>query len=249
MKSNLIYGIHSLIEAIEAGKTMDKIFIQNGLKGDLVFELKNLIHEKKLFINFVPKEKIDRLTNGNHQGVAAFITDIEYDDIEEIIPQIFERSELPLILILDGVTDVRNFGAIARSAYCAGVHAIVIPANGAAPINEDAIKTSAGALHHIAVSKVNNLKTTLNYLKECGISLVACTEKSKETIYDINFDQPVAIVMGSEDKGISAGVLQIMDSKASIPVTGIIGSLNVSVATGITLFEALRQRGVNISGK
>ncbi len=245
MKSNLIYGFHSLIGAIQADKTIDKIFIQNGLKGDLVFELKNLIHERKLFINFVPKEKIDRLTNGNHQGVAAFITDVEYDDIEELVPQIFERSEIPLLLILEGITDVRNFGAIARSAYCAGVHAIIIPANGAAPINEDAIKTSAGALHHIAVSKVNNLKTTLNYLKECGISLVACTEKSKDTIYDIDFNMPVAIVMGSEDKGISPGVLQMMASKVSIPMQGSIGSLNVSVASGIILFEALRQRALN----
>ncbi len=245
MKSNLIYGIHSVMEAIEAGKTIDKIFIQNGLRGDLIFGLKNLVHERKLFINYVPKEKIDRLTTKNHQGVAAFITDIEYDDIEEIVPQIFERREVPLLLVLDGVTDVRNFGAIARSAYCAGVHAIVIPANGAAPINEDAIKTSAGALHHIAVSKVNNLKTTLNYLKESGINLIACTEKVKETIYSVNFDQPVALVMGSEDKGISAGILQIMDEKVSIPVLGNIGSLNVSVATGITLFEALRQRAKN----
>ncbi len=243
MKSNLIYGIHSVMEAIEAGKTIDKIFVQNGLKGDLIFELKNLIHDRKLFINFVPKEKIDRLTTKNHQGVAAFITDVEYDDIEALVPQIFERSEVPLLLVLDGVTDVRNFGAIARSAYCAGVHAIIIPANGAAPINEDAIKTSAGALHHIAVCKVNNLKTTLNYLKECGIALVACTEKSKDTIYNANFNQPVAIVMGSEDKGISASVLQMMDSKVAIPIQGSIGSLNVSVATGVTLFEALRQRG------
>lgn len=243
MKSNLIYGIHSVMEAIEAGKTIDKIFVQNGLKGDLIFELKNLIHDRKLFINFVPKEKIDRLTTKNHQGVAAFITDVEYDDIEALVPQIFERSEVPLLLVLDGVTDVRNFGAIARSAYCAGVHAIIIPANGAAPINEDAIKTSAGALHHIAVCKVNNLKTTLNYLKECGIALVACTEKSKDTIYNANFNQPVAIVMGSEDKGISASVLQMMDSKVAIPIQGTIGSLNVSVATGVTLFEALRQRG------
>jgi 23S rRNA (guanosine2251-2'-O)-methyltransferase len=244
MKTNLIYGIHAVMQAIEAGKTMDKIFIQNGLKGDLVFELKNLIHERKLFINFVPREKIDRLTNGNHQGVAAFITEIEYDNIEELIPQIFERSEVPLLLVLEGITDVRNFGAIARSAYCAGVHAIIIPANGAAPINEDAIKTSAGALHHIAVSKVNNLKTTLNYLKECGISLLACTEKSKETVYDVDFNQPVAIVMGSEDKGISPGVLSLMDSKASIPIQGSIGSLNVSVAAGVVIFEALRQRAI-----
>ncbi len=245
MKSNLIYGIHAVMQAIEAGKTMDKIFIQNGLRGDLIFELKNLVHDRKLFINYVPKEKIDRLTTKNHQGVAAFITDIEYDDIEVIVPQIFERGEVPLILVLDGVTDVRNFGAIARSAYCAGVHVIVIPSNGAAPINEDAIKTSAGALHHIAVSKVNNLKTTLNYLKESGIDLVACTEKTKSAIYEVNFVSPVAIIMGSEDKGISPAVLQMADFKASIPVQGSIGSLNVSVATGITLFEALRQRGKN----
>lgn len=245
MKSNLIYGIHAVMQAIEAGKTMDKIFIQNGLRGDLIFELKNLVHDRKLFINYVPKEKIDRLTTKNHQGVAAFITDIEYDDIEVIVPQIFERGEVPLILVLDGVTDVRNFGAIARSAYCAGVHVIVIPSNGAAPINEDAIKTSAGALHHIAVSKVNNLKTTLNYLKESGIDLVACTEKTKSAIYEVNFVSPVAIIMGSEDKGISPAILQMADFKASIPVQGSIGSLNVSVATGITLFEALRQRGKN----
>jgi 23S rRNA (guanosine2251-2'-O)-methyltransferase len=245
MKSNLIYGIRAVMEAIEAGKTIDKIFIQNGLKGDLVHELKTRVHDHKLFINYVPKEKIDRLTNGNHQGVAAFLTDVEYDTIEQIIPSVFERSETPLILVLDGITDVRNFGAIARSAYCAGVHALVIAANGSAPINEDAVKTSAGALHHIPVCKVNNLKTTLNYLRESGLTLIACTEKTNDTIYRTDLNRPLAIVMGSEDKGISPSIIQMMDSKTLIPITGNIGSLNVSVATGIILFEALRQRSLN----
>ncbi len=242
MASNIIYGIHAVQQAIEAGKNIDKLFIQNGLKGELITSLKHAVHERQLFIHYVPKEKLDRITPKNHQGVIAFSTEIEYASLEMLVPQIFEKSETPLILVLDGVTDVRNFGAIARSAYCAGAHAIVIGVNNAAPVNEDAIKTSAGALHHIPVCKENNLKSSLNYLKECGIRLLACTEKTEDTIYDTDMKEPVALILGSEDKGISPALLQLADARASIPVSGNVGSLNVSVAAGIILFEALRQR-------
>ena len=242
MASNIIYGIHAVQQAIEAGKNIDKLFIQNGLKGELITSLKHAVHERQLFIHYVPKEKLDRITPKNHQGVIAFSTEIEYASLEMLVPQIFEKSETPLILVLDGVTDVRNFGAIARSAYCAGAHAIVIGVNNAAPVNEDAIKTSAGALHHIPVCKENNLKSSLNYLKECGIRLLACTEKTEDTIYDTDTKEPVALILGSEDKGISPALLQLADARASIPVSGNVGSLNVSVAAGIILFEALRQR-------
>jgi 23S rRNA (guanosine2251-2'-O)-methyltransferase len=241
-QQNLIYGIHPVLQALEAGKNLDKIFIQNGLKGDLINELKHAIHDRKLFINYVPKDKLDRITNNNHQGVIAFSTEIEYADIEQLVPAIYERSETPLILICDGVTDVRNFGAIARSAYCAGAHAIIIGSQSAAPVNEDAIKTSAGALHHIPVCKSLNLKTTLNYLKECGIGIIGCTEKTETMIYDVDLAQPVAIIMGSEDKGISPSIRSLIDTNAAIPVSGNVGSLNVSVAAGIILFEAIRQR-------
>lgn len=240
--NNLTYGIRAVIEAINAGKEVDKILIQQGLNNPLFNELKPLIRDKNIPFQYVPPEKLKRLTSQNHQGVIAYITSITYQKIEDILPGIFEQGKTPLILILDRITDVRNFGAIARSAECAGVDAIVIPSRGSAQINADAIKTSAGALHKIPVCRTDNLKATLDYLKESGLQIVACTEKTDSNYYTIDLTLPSAIIMGSEEDGVSPEYLKRSDQKAKIPLLGEIGSLNVSVATGIILYEAVKQR-------
>jgi len=239
---NLIIGIRPVMEAIQAGQQIERILIKTGLDGDLFRSLLELIHKHNIPNQFVPIEKLNSLTSATHQGVAAFISLITYVDIAEIIGQITEQNETPLILLLDGVTDVRNFGAIARSAECAGVHAIVIPAKGAAPINADALKTSAGALTRIPVCRVPNLRTALYYLKDSGIQIVATTEKASKLMYDCDFKQATAIVMGAEDVGISEAVLKLSDEKVKIPLQGKIQSLNVSAAAAVALFEVIRQR-------
>lgn len=241
-EDNLTYGTRAVIEAIQSGKELDKIFIQENLNNPLLSELKTLLKKNNIIYQLVPVEKLNRLTRQNHQGVVCFISTISYYKIEEVIPLIFEEANVPLILILDRITDVRNFGAIARSAECAGVHAIVIPSRGAAQINADAIKTSAGALHRIKVCRENNLKEAIEYIKQSGIQIIACTEKTSDLLYDADFNAPCAIIMGSEEDGISAEYLKRADFKVKIPMAGKIASLNVSVATGIILYEAIRQR-------
>jgi 23S rRNA (guanosine2251-2'-O)-methyltransferase len=191
----------------------------------------------------VPVEKLNRITGKNHQGVIAFLSEVTYVDITTLLPSIFEKGDDPLILLLDGVSDVRNFGAIARSAECAGVHAIVIPASGSAAINADAIKTSAGALHRIPVCRHRDLLTVMRFLKESGLRLFAATEKATDSMYATDMRGPAGLILGSEDTGISAQLLKISDSWVSIPMKGTIASLNVSVAAGVVLFEMLRQRG------
>ena len=197
---------------------------------------------------FVPAEKLDiicqknRLRSVSHQGVLAFVSAITYHDLTQVIPFVFEKSETPLILVLDEITDVRNFGAIARTAECAGVHAIIIPKKGSAQINTDAVKTSAGALNHIPVCRVDSLKSTIQFLKDSGLQIIACTEKAVENIQNINYTVPSAIVLGSEESGISTEIIKAADHLVKIPLFGKIASLNVSVATGIILYEAIRQR-------
>ena len=242
-EKNFIFGIRPIIEAIEAGKTIDKLFIQKGLHNDLFAELWKLVRLRRINYKHVPIEKINRLTRKNHQGVFAFISPIDLHKIEDIIPQIYEQGKNPLILVLDGVTDVRNFGAIARTAECAGVDTILIPEQGAAAINADAVKTSAGALHKIPICRTWNLKLSLEFLKDSGLQLVSCTEKTDKNIYSPDFTNPTAIIMGSEENGISPEYLKMSDYKAKIPMNGSIASLNVSVATSIIVYEALRQRG------
>ena len=205
-------------------------------------ELKTLLKKNNIVYQAVPVEKLNRLTRNNHQGVVCYVSEINYFRIEEIIPQIFEEGRTPLILILDRITDVRNFGAIARAAECAGVDAIVIPSKGAAQINADAVKTSTGALHRIKVCRENNLKDVIEFLKQSGIMIVGCTEKTDDLIYKADFLSPVAIIMGSEEDGISGEYLKRCDQKVKIPMSGKIASLNVSVATGIILYEVMRQR-------
>jgi 23S rRNA (guanosine2251-2'-O)-methyltransferase len=202
----------------------------------------SLLKKHNVVYQYVPVEKLNRLTSKNHQGVVGYISSIEYSKIEKVLPMVFDAGKTPLILILDRITDVRNFGAIARTAECAGVDAIVIPARGAAQINADAIKTSTGALHKIPVCKEDNLKDVILYLRESGLQVIACTEKTTDMYYTQDYTLPVAIMMGSEEDGISPEFLKLADAHAKIPLMGKIGSLNVSVAAGVILYEAVKQR-------
>jgi 23S rRNA (guanosine2251-2'-O)-methyltransferase len=242
--NQMVFGIRAVIEAIRSGKEIESLYIQRGAGGGLLNELKSLLHEYGIVAQQVPVEKLNRITPKNHQGVIAVISPIIYQKIENIIPEIFEKGEVPLILVLDGITDVRNMGAIARTAECAGVHAIVIPAKGSAQINADAIKTSAGALYKIPVCRHDNFMQTIRFLQESGLQLVCCTEKTKDDIYAPDYTPPTAIIMGSEEDGIRNDLIRISDHLAKIPMFGEIESLNVSVSTGVILYEAIRQRGV-----
>ncbi|HUH18815.1 23S rRNA (guanosine(2251)-2'-O)-methyltransferase RlmB [Albibacterium sp.] len=240
--NQFIFGIRAVIEAIESGKELESLFIQRGLNGGLLIELKTLIRERNISYQQVPIEKLNRLTRKNHQGVVAIISPITYQNIEDIIPLVYERGEVPLILMLDGVTDIRNFGAIARTAECAGVNAIVVPQKGSAEINPDAIKTSAGALFKIPVCRVDSLYKTAKFLQESGLQLISCTEKTDETIYKPDYTLPSVLILGSEERGISDDLIRISEHLAKIPLFGEIASLNVSVSTGVVVYEAIRQR-------
>ncbi len=242
--NQMIFGIRAVIEAIRSGKEIESLYLQRGIGGGLLSELKELLGEYGITAQQVPVEKLNRITQKNHQGVIAFISPIIYQKIENIIPEIFEKGQVPLMLVLDGITDVRNMGAIARTAECAGVHAIVIPAKGSAQINPDAIKTSAGALYKIPVCRHDNFMQTVRFLQESGLQLVACTEKTKDDIYAPDYTSPTAIIMGSEEDGIRNEMIRIADHLAKIPMFGEIESLNVSVSTGVILYEAIRQRQV-----
>lgn len=242
IEQNYIFGIRAIIEAIESGKTIDKLFIQKGLHNDLFAKLWKIVRLRRVNYKHVPLEKINRITKKNHQGVLAFISPIDFHNIEDVIPILYEKGKVPLILVLDRITDIRNFGAIARTAECAGVDAILIPEQNAAAINGDAIKTSAGALHKIRVCRTWNMKLALQFIKDSGIQLIACTEKTQNNIYKTDYKVPVAIIVGSEEDGISPELLKMSDTKANIPINGEISSLNVSVATGIILYEVIRQR-------
>jgi 23S rRNA (guanosine2251-2'-O)-methyltransferase len=237
-----VYGIRAVMEAIESGKEIESLFIQRGLSGPLLNELKQLIKEHGISYQQVPIEKLNRITRKNHQGVIGVISPIAYQRVEDVLPIIFEKGEVPLFLILDGITDVRNLGAIARSAECSGVHALVVPSKGSAEINPDTIKTSAGALYKIQVCREDSLSKTVKFLQESGVKVVVCTEKTKDLIYDVDFTGPTAIIMGSEESGVSDDLIRVSDDLAKIPMYGEIGSLNVSVASGIVLYEAVRQR-------
>lgn len=241
-QEDFIFGLRPVIEAIEAGKTIDKVFLQNGLQGPIYTELKSLLIKHKIRPNYVPIEKLNRFTRKNHQGVVAFISDIPFYKIEDLLPEIFESGRTPFIIILDRLTDVRNFGAIARTAECVGVDAIIIPDKGAAPINSDAIKTSAGALYNVKICKEKNLAHTIDFLQQSGVVVFSATEKAEKMIYDIDFRLPFALVMGNEEKGISKEVLHHSDEKIKLPIVGRTQSLNVSVACGAILYEAVRQR-------
>ncbi|MEI6020224.1 MAG: 23S rRNA (guanosine(2251)-2'-O)-methyltransferase RlmB [Bacteroidota bacterium] len=240
--NNLIFGTRAVIEAIEAGKDIEKILLQKGLSNELYHQLRQALRGQTIPFQFVPPEKMKRLTDKNHQGVIAYLTEITYYETENLLDLVYTSGKTPLLLILDRITDVRNFGAIARGAECAGVDFIIIPNRGAAQINGDAIKTSAGALHRIKVCREDNLKQTIEFLKSGGIQIVACHEKTDHLLYDADFNKPTAIIMGSEENGISQEYIKRSDIQVKIPMIGHTASLNVSVASGIVLFEAVKQR-------
>lgn len=240
--SNMVFGVHPIEEVIKAGKEFEKIFVQNGLRSPQISAICGYAKEHEVPVQFVPVEKLNRLTRKNHQGIVAFVCPISYQSIENVIPMVYEQGRTPFVVLLDRVTDVRNFGAIARTCYAAGVDAIVIPSRGSALINGDAMKTSAGALSLINVCRVENMKDAIDFLKASGLKVVAFSEKGKETIWQADLTGPIAIMMGSEEDGISEAYLKRADNHLIIPMPGDIDSLNVSVATGIVAFEVVRQR-------
>lgn len=238
----MIYGTRAVIEAIVAGKVIEKIMIQSGLNNDLVKELITTARDHNVPIAFVPQEKLKRLSSKNHQGVICILSAVSFASLENIIHNTFSEGRDPFILMLDRITDVRNFGAIVRTAECAGVDAIVVAEKGSAPITSDAMKTSAGALNHVPVCRERDLKRTLQLLRDSGIRVVACTEKTNKDIYQVTLTGPVALIMGSEEDGIADNLLREADELARIPMKGKIGSLNVSVASGVAMYETLRQQ-------
>ncbi len=246
-ESDYIFGLRPVIEALKAGKQIDRLLIKQGLQGELYHELMKEVRDRQIVWQIVPAERIGLITRKNHQGVVALLSLIEYQNIGSILPGIWESGEDPLIIILDSVSDVRNFGAIVRSASCMGAHAIIIPEKGSARITSDAIKTSAGALHTFPVCRERSLLRTVEFLKDSGLKVIAATEKGGSILTGVNMAGPCALVMGSEDKGISPGLMALADYEVGIPLTGNIGSLNVSVAAGIMLYEINRQRASAIS--
>lgn len=239
---NMIYGIHPILEALNAGKDIEKILLSRELRTVQVREITTLAEKLEIPVQKVPAEKLDSFTRSNHQGIIAFVSMIEYQAVEDILIRSFEAGRQPIFIVLDRITDVRNMGAIARSAECAGVDAIIVPSRGSAQINADAIKTSAGALNLIPVHRSPNLKNTLRYLHDSGMKIIAVTEHGSSDYTATDLTGPIAFIMGSEDEGISPEYLKLCDDKIKIPLRGTIGSLNVSVATGIIIFETLRQR-------
>ena len=240
--SDYIFGIRAVMEAIEAGKDIDKILIKKDLNGELASELFGMIRANRLLSQRVPVEKLNKITRKNHQGVVAILSAVTYHRLDHLVPQLYEDGVLPFIVVLDGITDVRNFGAIARTCECAGVDAIVIPEHGSVSVGGDAVKTSAGALHHLPVCRERSTAGAVRFLKENGYQVVAASEKADINYTQADFTVPVAIVMGAEDVGISPEVLKLCDTFVSIPQFGHIGSLNVSVAAGVIMYEVVRQR-------
>jgi len=243
MNTEYIFGIRAIIEAINSGKEIEKVYLQKDLKGNLMHELNSVIKANKIANSYVPIEKLNKLSKyQNHQGAVAKISAIIFQDLEELIEKELEKGTPPLFLLLDQISDVRNFGAIIRTAECSNVSGIIIPNHGNAPLNADAIKTSAGAAFNIPICKVEHIKDALFILKASGIQVVSITEKTNDTIYTVDFKKPTAMIMGSEHRGISPSILKNSDFKAKLPMYGTIESLNVSVACGIALYEVVRQR-------
>ena len=240
--NDVIFGIRTVIEAIQAGKTIDKLLIKKDLQGDLIKELFTVLKEHQIPLQRVPAERLNRITRKNHQGVIAFVSAVAYHRLEDIVPFVFEQGEDPFLVLLDGITDVRNFGAIARTCECAGVHALVIPSKESVSVNADAMKTSSGALHVIPVCKEKSINQSIRFLKDCGVKVIAASEKGEKNYTEASYTGPVAIVAGAEDVGVSPENLRICDETVKIPLFGTIASLNVSVATSIMVYEAVRQR-------
>ena len=238
-----IFGLRAIIEAINSGSTINKVYLQKGLRGNLFFELESLIKKERIATSFVPVEKLDRLSkNKNHQGAVAQISPVEFEDIDLLIENTLEKTSSPLFILLDQISDVRNFGAIIRTAECTGVNGIIVQQSGSAPVNAETIKTSAGAAFKVPICRVNHIKDAIYTLQASDISVIAATEKTDNLIYDLDLNKPLAIVMGSEHRGVNPSVLKIVNENAKLPMLGEIDSLNVSVACGSFLYEIIRQR-------
>lgn len=241
-KSEYIFGIRAIMEALEAGQEVNKVLLKKDLRGDLSHDLSDMLRTRGIPVQRVPMEKLNSITRKNHQGAIALLSPVAYYDLTQVIPALFDDGMTPFIMVLDGITDTRNFGAIARTAECAGVDAIVIPSRGSVAITADAEKASAGALMHLPVCRVGDIAEAVRFLRDSGLSVVAASEKASGDYTEADFTVPVAIVMGAEDIGISPKVMELCDNKVSIPILGSIGSLNVSVAAGVMAYEAVRQR-------
>ncbi|HJC94556.1 MAG TPA: 23S rRNA (guanosine(2251)-2'-O)-methyltransferase RlmB [Candidatus Phocaeicola excrementigallinarum] len=244
-KNEMIFGARAVIEAIQAGKEIEKILIKKDIKSELSRELFAAVKDTLIPVQRVPVERINRITKKNHQGVIAFISPITYERTENLVPFLFEQGKNPMMIMLDGVTDVRNFGAIARTCECAGVDAIIIPSKNSVSVNADAIKTSAGALHTLPVCRENNLTETIRFLKDSGFKIIAATEKGDYDYTKANYKGPVCIIMGAEDTGVPYEHLALCDEWVKIPLFGNIESLNVSVAAGILIYESVKQRVID----
>ncbi|WP_455075704.1 23S rRNA (guanosine(2251)-2'-O)-methyltransferase RlmB [Porphyromonas catoniae] len=240
-KPNLIFGMHPLLEALEAGREIDKILLKRGLRSEEVSRISALARERTIPLQIVPEERLTRLTRKQHQGVIAFISEIEYTPLETLIPMLYEAGRSPFVLLLDGLTDVRNFGAIARTAECAGVDALIIPERGSVTVTADAIKTSAGALHRLPVCRVSSIMSAVSLLQASGLKIVAASEKARDVYTETELRLPLGLVLGAEDEGVSEEVLRRADHIVRIPQVGAIGSLNVSVAAGVLIYEIVRQ--------
>ena len=241
-KTTQIYGLRAIIEAVNSNEEIDKVFLQKGLKGDLMKELEGLLRSNEINMVYVPVEKLNRLTKSNHQGAVANISPISFHTLEELVEKANEKEGPSLFLLLDQLSDVRNFGAIIRTAECTGVDGIIVQKKGAAPVTADTIKTSAGAAYRVPIAKVDHLKDAVFYLQASGIKIVSATEKTEDSVYDVPFTDSIAIVMGAEDRGITPSILKASDYRAKLPLLGEIESLNVSVACAVFLYEAVRQR-------
>ena len=239
-----IFGIYPIKEALSSGIVIDKVFIQKGINSEKIETLVQDLGQKDIAVSTVPIEKLNKLTKGNHQGIVAITSPVAFHSLEEVIEKSLENKKAPLFLILDQITDVRNFGAILRTAECTGVDAVIIQKTGGAPVSGDTVKTSAGAIFKIPICKVEHIKDAIFYLQGSGITTIAATEKTQSSIFSLELNKPLAIIMGSEGKGISKSVLNLVDEKASLPLLGEINSLNVSVACGAFLYEVTRQRSL-----
>ncbi len=243
--TNIIYGVHPVAEAVKSGVSIDKVLVNKSLKGERFQILRELCKQHNIYLNRVPEEKIRRIVRkGNHQGVVAFVSPVEFHSIREILPSLYEQGKTPFVIVLDRVTDIRNFGAVIRTAECFGVDAIVIPQKGAASVNEDVVKTSAGAIFNIPLCKEKSLVNTVKFMKDCGLEIYSATEKATASCYEQTLQTPCALVMGSEGEGISEDILRLSDKQLKIPIAGNTGSFNVSVAAGILMYEIVRQSAV-----
>jgi len=241
-KEDLIFGVYPVLEAIKSDVQIHKLFVQKGTNNPKLNEIVELLEKTDVSISFVPQEKLDKLTRSNHQGVVALSSPVSFFSIEQVVEQALEKNKAPLFLVLDQISDVRNFGAIIRTADCTNVDAIIIQKKGGAPVSGDTVKTSAGAIFKIPICKVDHIKDAIFYLQGSEVKVIAATEKTDKSIYDLDLKTPLAIVMGSEGKGISKSILNLVDEKAALPLLGQINSLNVSVACGAFLYEVVRQR-------